>query len=125
MGSMKLLDAVIIIDFLNKVPAAVDFMFDIDARKTAISVVTLAEVLAGATDDETQHILHFIEHFQIFDINKKLSVSAALLRRQYRWKLPDAFQAAIAMEYKMSFITRNTKDFSPKKHSFVNIPYVL
>jgi hypothetical protein len=41
------------------------------------------------------------------------------------WKLPDAFQAAIAILHDVKLCTRNTKDFNPQKHPFVEIPYLL
>jgi predicted nucleic acid-binding protein len=50
---------------------------------------------------------------------------AAALRRQYRWKLPDALQAAIAVNRGLKLATRNTRDFDPVQHSFVLIPYTL
>ena len=49
---------------------------------------------------------------------------AATLRRQHKWKLPDAFQAALAQTHKLKLATRNTKDF-PSRHDFVEIPYEL
>jgi predicted nucleic acid-binding protein len=48
---------------------------------------------------------------------------AALLRRRFGWKLPDAFQAALALQYQIRLVTRNTKDFDPRKHSFAEVPY--
>jgi predicted nucleic acid-binding protein len=50
---------------------------------------------------------------------------AAQLRGKYGWKLPDAFQAALAQHHKTKLTTRNTKDFDPKKHDFVEVPYSL
>jgi hypothetical protein len=50
---------------------------------------------------------------------------AANLRRENRWKLPDALQAAVAINRRLILATRNSKDFTPGKHSFVFIPYRL
>ena len=36
---------------------------------------------------------------------------SSLNERKYRWKLPDAYQAAIAVEHKMVRVTRSTKRF--------------
>jgi predicted nucleic acid-binding protein len=52
-------------------------------------------------------------------------IRAAELRKKYGWKLPDAFQAALAMHNHIKLSTRNTRDFDPIKHSFVEIPYEL
>ena len=120
---MDLLDASIVIDFLNKIPPAIDFFLGVNRHQTAISAVTLAEVLAGADAAEKEQILRFIEPFEFFVIDKESSILAAELRQQYHWKLPDSFQAALALKYKLTFITRNTKDFNPSIHKFVKIPY--
>ena len=50
---------------------------------------------------------------------------AAVLRREHGWKLPDAFQAALAQHYGVTLATRNTKDFPPSRYEFVVVPYAL
>jgi len=47
------------------------------------------------------------------------------MRQRHGWKLPGAFQAALAEEHGLRLVTRNTKDFSPEKHAFVLVPYKL
>jgi predicted nucleic acid-binding protein len=47
------------------------------------------------------------------------------LRRTERWKLPDAFQAAIAIQHGLTLVTRNTRDFQPGREPAVLIPYRL
>jgi predicted nucleic acid-binding protein len=49
---------------------------------------------------------------------------AATLGRLNKWKLPDAFQAALAQIHKLKLATRNTKDF-PAHYDFVEIPYEI
>ncbi|MDE1920615.1 MAG: PIN domain-containing protein [Candidatus Omnitrophica bacterium] len=122
---MLLLDASILIDFLNKISQAVDYFLAIDSRQAAISAVTLAEVLAGADEQEKAQILLFTDRFHFLNIDKETSVFAADLRQKYHWKLPDSFQAALALKHNLIFVTRNTKDFNPAVHKFVKIPYKL
>ncbi|GIX27647.1 MAG: hypothetical protein KatS3mg123_1528 [Burkholderiales bacterium] len=50
---------------------------------------------------------------------------AAELRRRHRWKLPDAFQVAIAQHHGLRLATRNVKDFPPGRWDFVLVPYTL
>lgn len=50
---------------------------------------------------------------------------AAELRRAHRWRLPDAFQAAIAQHRKIKFATRNVRDFPPERFEFVVVPYTV
>lgn len=61
----------------------------------------------------------------MLEIDALVAEKAALLRRQNGWKLPDAFQAALALIHDIKLCTRNTKDFNPQKHAFVKIPYQL
>ncbi|MGH8610014.1 MAG: hypothetical protein ACREX9_22180, partial [Gammaproteobacteria bacterium] len=63
--------------------------------------------------------------FPRFRPARTMPISRQALRRQYRWKLPDALQAAIAVNRWLKLVTRNTRDFDPALHSFVLIPYTL
>jgi len=65
----------------------------------------------------------FLDQYETLPIDKTVADEAADLRRTYGWKLPDAFQAALAIQHHLKFCTRNTKDFDPRKHSFVEISY--
>jgi predicted nucleic acid-binding protein len=46
----------------------------------------------------------------------------ARLRRLHGWKLPDAFQAALARRHGLRLATRNPNDFDPDEHDFVEVP---
>ena len=122
---MQLLDANILIDYLRAYPDAIEFMASLNPQKTAISAVTLAEVLVGCDHQQQKQVLDFIDPFHFFEIDKNIAISAANLRQQHHWKLPDSFQAAITLEHNLVFVTRNTKDFNPSVHKFVKIPYKL
>ncbi len=119
-----LLDSVILIDHLNSIPAATSYL-ELAYRHAVVSVVTRAEVLVGYNPAANQEALDLLESFPLLDITKEVADLAARLRRENRWKLPDAFQAAIAQTHKLQLATRNTKDFDPAKHAFVTIPYSI
>ena len=121
----RLIDSVIIIDHLNGIDKATRFILNLDPRQTAISVITRAEILTGIHEDEQIEIIHLLDQFKLFIIDKTIADLAANLRRQYGWKLPDAFQAALAQYHKVKLSTRNAKDFNPQKHDFVEIPYTV
>ena len=111
MGSMmleRLLDSVILID-----------------RKTAVSVITRAEILVGIEESDEKLVKAFLDQYRLLVIDRAVADLAADLRRTYHWKLPDAFQAAICMNNNIKLTTRNTKDFDPSKHNFIEIPYTL
>lgn len=119
----RLLDSVILIDHLNGIPEATRFILDLDPLQTAVSVITRAEILSGVGQNEKTHIIPLMDQYQLLIIDKPVADLAAELRKTNRWKLPDAFQAALALHHKIKFATRNTKDFDPKKQDFVEIPY--
>jgi predicted nucleic acid-binding protein len=48
---------------------------------------------------------------------------ATELRCAHGWKLPDAFQAAIARQHGLKLATRNRRDFPPERYDFVLVPY--
>ncbi len=121
----RLLDSVILIDHFNDIKKATKFILGLEPDKTAISVITRAEVLTGFEDNEARHAKALLDQFLLLLIEKETADKAAELRKAHGWKLPDAFQAALCMEHHIKLTTRNTKDFNPKKYPFVEIPYRL
>lgn len=121
----RLLDSVILIDHFNGIAAATGFIGDLDPEVTAISVITRAEILAGFDENGAKAAKSLLDQYQFLVIDKDIADRAAELRRAHGWKLPDAFQAALAIHYHAKLSTRNTKDFDPQKHTFVEIPYIL
>jgi len=59
------------------------------------------------------------------DVCYPIADLAATLRRQNRWKMPDALQAALAKHHKLKLATRDTDDFPPKRYRFVTVPYTI
>jgi predicted nucleic acid-binding protein len=119
-----LLDSVILIDHFNGVKAATACLQRLQWR-SAVSVVTRAEVLAGFDSHEAPIAASLLDRFPTLDIDREIADLAARLRREGRWKMPDAFQAALAQRHGLRLVTRNTRDFSPHRHPFVEVPYTL
>jgi predicted nucleic acid-binding protein len=118
-----LLDSVIVIDHLNGHRAATAYLRSLeDAR---ISVITRAEVLAGVDGEAVNPVRRLLDLYPALPIDGETADLAADLRRRNRWKLPDAFQAALAQRHALKLATRNTRDFPPATHSFVVVPYRL
>ena len=122
---LRLLDSVILIDHFNGVKKASKFMEGLDPRETAISVITRAEILCGMDDAGFREAGMLLDQYVLLMIDRVAADAAARLRREHGWKLPDAFQAALAQLHHTRLSTRNTKDFNPKKHGFVEVPYIL
>lgn len=79
-----------------------------EEREAIVSVVTTAEVFTGIHAEGEQEIIQYLDSFPLLDIGREEASEAARLRRSYGWKLPDAFQAALAQRYGLRLATRNT-----------------
>ncbi len=125
MKPVYLIDTVILIDHFKGVHASTQWLAKLRDKEAVISVITWAEVLAGAKHAEKAAICLLLDTFECFPIVPQNADRAAHLRQKHKWKLPDAFQAAIALQYGLKLVTRNTKDFPPAKLPFVEIPYTV
>ena len=80
---------------------------------------------AGFDPPEMGTALGLLDRFPTLIVDKPVADLAARLRREHRWKMPDALQAALARYHSLELVTRNTRDFPPDRHPFVVLPYVL
>jgi predicted nucleic acid-binding protein len=119
-----LLDSVILIDHFNGIAAATSYLSR-HHPDAAISVITRAEVLTGFERRASKKAADFLDCFPTLPIDQTIADLAAALRRDHGWKLPDAFQAALARHHRLRLVTRNRRDFPPQRHRFVVIPYQL
>jgi predicted nucleic acid-binding protein len=124
LGIEVLLDSVIVIDHLNRLAGASAYLAHVRER-AAISVITRAETLAGYPEKEQGDIRQLLDRFPTLSVDAEIGDLAALLRREHRWKIPDAFQAAIAQYHGLRLATRNTHDFPEERFPFVLVPYRL
>ena len=117
-----LLDSVILIDHFNGIAAATNYLAA-QYSIASVSVITRAEVLTGFEARSANKAARFLDCFPTLGIDQSTADLAAALRRDHGWKLPDAFQAAIAQLHGLKLVTRNRRDFPPQRHDFVVIPY--
>lgn len=120
----RLIDSVILIDHFNGVPQATEYLAHTHGE-IALSVITRAEVLTGFRPVGEPKALLLLDALPTLDITIPVADLAARLRREHRWKMPDALQAAVAVHHGLKLVTRNTRDFSPARHDFVEIPYQI
>ncbi|HVG09132.1 MAG TPA: PIN domain-containing protein [Thermoanaerobaculia bacterium] len=124
-GPLKLLlDSVILIDHFNGRSEATRYLASV-AGEAALSVITRAEVLTGFDPEDAGAAGSLLDRFPTLGIDLPVADLAARLRREQRWKMPDAFQAALAQYHGLTLATRNTRDFPPDRHRFVVVPYSL
>jgi predicted nucleic acid-binding protein len=119
-----LVDSVIMIDHFNGISAATQYLLEMQGQ-LALSVITRAEVLTGFEGKEKQLARRLLDRFPTLIIDRGIADLAATLRRQNRWKMPDALQAAVAKNHKLKFATRDTDDFPPHRYRFVTVPYTI
>ncbi len=119
-----LVDSVILIDHFNGVTAATEYLRQ-NWKAASISVITRAEVPTGFQAHRETLAKQLLDRFSTLPAGADGADLAAALRRQYRWKLPDALQAAIAVNRRLKLATRNTGDCDPARHSFVVVPYMV
>jgi predicted nucleic acid-binding protein len=124
MSGDVVLDSVLLIDHFNGVDAATAYIGRVGAT-AAITAITRAEVLTGFGTTEVPLVRALLERFRFIPIDAAIADLAALLRREHRWRLPDAFQAAAARQNGLRLATRNTRDFPPERFPFVEVPYEL
>ena len=117
-----LLDSVILIDHFNGIAAATNYLAA-HYPDASVSVITRAEVLTGFEPRSAVKAARFLDSFPTLGIDQPTADLAAALRRDHGWKLPYAFQAAIAQLHGLKLVTRNRRDFPPQRHDFVVIPY--
>lgn len=119
-----LLDSVIVIDHLNGVKKASEWLGR-NRERCRITPITRAEVLCGYEPSGAGPIAAWLDGFPLIVIDREVGDLAATLRRDHGWKLPDAIQVAAARLHGLDLATRNTKDFPPRRFDFVVVPYSI
>ena len=90
-----------------------------------ISVITRAETLAGFPAASESLARELLDRFATLPVTVEVADAAARLRRTQRWKLPDAIQAAIAVQEGLTLVTRNIRDFKAGGPVAVETPYQI
>lgn len=122
-----LLDSVILIDHFNGITEATGFL-ELHHAESALSAITRAEVLTGIDPDDEAALgpaRALLDRFPTLPIDREVADRAAALRHRHGWRLPDALQAAVALEHGLKLVTRDADDFPPERHGFVMVPYRL
>lgn len=114
-------DTNILIDYLNGIEDAKIELAQYRIRQ--ISVISLIEVLVGATNAvEENAIRSFLSTFEILELSAEIASQAIVIRKQYRLKIPDAIVYATARTQGCILVSRNSKDLK-KEWPDIRIPY--
>lgn len=117
-----LLDSTVLIDHLNGLTQATEWLSKLGHGEALISVITRAEVLVKAAE-KWEEVSAFLDEYGCLSIGPDEADMAAGLRNRHRMKLPDAFQAALARSQELTLVTRDTGDFKGIEDLEVRIPY--
>jgi predicted nucleic acid-binding protein len=115
-----LFDTDILTDYLNGIDAARKELGRYEYK--AISIISLMEVLVGATPDNDVTLRAWLNTFEVIALDVSVANRAVEIRRQHRIKLPDAIVWASAQVNSLLLVSRNTKDF-PVDEPGVRVPY--
>jgi predicted nucleic acid-binding protein len=112
---MDLLDTAVLVDLLRKSPAALLWLRS-TSGKSAVSVVSLTELYAGArTRREEQDILVLEHSLRLLNLDRDIAVRAGVFVRLYGASHsiddPDAIIAATAEHHGLRLATLNVKHF--------------
>jgi hypothetical protein len=110
-----LLDTDIWVDYLRGLPRAVDYV-KAHADQLVLSVITIAELYAGAKDnDERDHLDELTSLFPVFPITAEIARMGGLYKRDYFRShgvgLADGLLAATAQIHLLELKTLNTRHY--------------
>jgi predicted nucleic acid-binding protein len=113
-----LLDTSVLVDLLRGRQEAREWIDSLDSNARWLSVVTVAELLAGSTNKREERIINReLELYQIEWIDEPTSQRALELYREFRLShgvgFLDCMIAASAMEKRLLLATLNLKHFAP------------
>ena len=97
----------------------------IKSGKMALSVIVIAEFLAGANKEEERVMLDLVDKFEVIDIDKEVATAAGQYRKKFKKLkrkvyLPDCLIAASCKVNDLSLLTLNKKDYPMTDIDFFN-----
>lgn len=125
MGKRFLIDTSTVIKFLNEsFPiTALQFLGEILDEECIISFITQIELLSWDQNQEDIEIVkEFIFNSEILGFDQSIIERTIEIRKKSKIKLPDALIAATAIEYNLTLLADNDKDF--KKVEVLGLKYL-
>lgn len=117
-----LVDTDVLIDFLRKKEAALHILEQaVRGHDLYISVITLAEILAGMRESEKPETEALLEGLALLPIDEAIARKAGALRHRTKSKkslLPDCLIAATALLKDCQLLTFNRRDYQHQELNF-------
>lgn len=112
---MYTLDTNVILYYLKDDPDTVSFLRKIFSQNVSlyVSAITELELFAFSNLSATEEALieKLLTTVAVISVDSHIARLAALIRRQWRLKVPDSVIAATAMFTGSTLLTRNARDF--------------
>lgn len=112
---MILIDTGVFFDYFEKDEVICQELDDIGFENILISSVSVAEVYFGMRSKEARKIKELIKKFNIYHLDKEVSIrflELMLAHIDKRIAIPDALIASIALSANVKLYTLNRKDFN-------------
>ena len=120
--SVPFFDTNIVIDWLKRRPQATIELSRYNRHR--ISRIVWTEVMAGEELERREPVRQALSHFEIVELDERISMAAADIRFRSKMKLMDAYILSTAQVNGAILVTRNSKDF-PVNMPGIRIPYRL
>lgn len=120
--SAPFFDTNIVIDWLKRRPQATVELSRYNGHR--ISRIVWTEVMAGEALERREPVRQALSHFEVAELDERISMAAADIRYRARMKLMDAYILATAQVNGAILVTRNIKDF-PINMPGIRVPYTL
>ena len=113
---MYLLDTTFLIDSLALKPLFIEKLKEISDRELFVSVISSAELLSGAKENQIKQINNFLDSFISLPITDLLARKAGITRmilkeKGFKKSVADILIGQTAIENNLILITGNPKDF--------------
>jgi len=111
-----LLDTTFLIDSLALKPLFIEKLKEISNKELFVSVISSAELLSGAKENQIKQVNNFLDSFISLPITDSLARKAGITRRILKEKgfkksIADILIGQTALENNLILITGNPKDF--------------
>lgn len=124
MTDRYLLDTDILVEYLRGREPAAEYLEGLEAD-LHVSTVTVAELFAGARDDEEDRLQRFLDSFTVLQVTRRVAEIGGRFRRRYGpghgTGLADSLIAATAHDSGCAFVTFNARHFPMLEQ--VTVPY--
>jgi predicted nucleic acid-binding protein len=120
--SAPFFDTNIVIDWLKRRPQATLELSRYSSHR--ISRIVWTEVMAGEALERRDPVRQALSHFEVTELDERISSAAADIRCRSGLKLLDAYILATAQVNGGILVTRNIKDF-PANLPGIRVPYSL